>query len=419
MAMTCNDAQARTRLSLTLLAAAPHRLLFFVGAVNVLAAMAWWAAWLVALRWPTWSMPQPPLPMPAGWGHGLVMSYQVFTPFIFGFLLTVFPRWTGRPALDRWHYVPIGLGLFGGQALTLIGLCGLAQVLHAGLLLTAAGWLCGLLGLGRVLRGLPRPDWHALSCLAAATIGLVGLMLFVAWWHAPAHGLFGFAALKLGVLGFLLPTFLTVVHRMLPFFAAAVVPGYRVWRPNGLLAAIWTLLATHLALELRHDHAWLWLPDLALAALACLWLWRIWPAAAAGTRLPGLLLVLFVALCWLPLAFALYAAQSLLLATTGEFLLGRAPVHALTIGLFGSLLVAMVTRVTHGHSGRPLAMSATAWFAFVAVQVTAIMRVAAELAADAWAWQALAALAWLLAFLPWVARHTGIYLAPRVDGKSG
>ena len=28
------------------LAAAPHRLMFFVGAGNVLLAMAWWAAWL-------------------------------------------------------------------------------------------------------------------------------------------------------------------------------------------------------------------------------------------------------------------------------------------------------------------------------------------------------------------------------------
>src|SRR3546814_4662994 len=30
---------------------APHRLLFAVGAGNVLLAMLWWAAWLVATRW--------------------------------------------------------------------------------------------------------------------------------------------------------------------------------------------------------------------------------------------------------------------------------------------------------------------------------------------------------------------------------
>ena len=37
---------------------------------------------------------------------------------------------------------------------------------------------------------------------------------------------------------------------------------------------------------------------------------------------------------------------------------GRAPAHALYIGFFGSLLVAMVTRVTQGHSGRPLELDA-------------------------------------------------------------
>jgi uncharacterized protein involved in response to NO len=39
-------------LALRLLAEAPHRLLFFVGAATVLVAMAWWTAWLLAfLPW--------------------------------------------------------------------------------------------------------------------------------------------------------------------------------------------------------------------------------------------------------------------------------------------------------------------------------------------------------------------------------
>lgn len=403
-----------------LLLAAPHRLLFFVGAVNVLAAMTWWLLWMVALRWQWWAMPDAPAPLPAGWGHAVVMSYQVFTPFIFGFLLTVFPRWTGQSPLDRWHYVPVGLGLLGGQALTLIGLCALPQVLHVGLFATAIGWTSGIASLASVLRAAKHRDWHASSCLLALIVGLAGLLLFIAWWHAPSQGLLGFAALKLGIVGFLLPIYLTVAHRMLPFFAGNIVPGYRAWKPPWLLAAIWLLLALHLTLELSHAYGWLWLPDTAMALLACLWLWKIWPVGDDGSvRLPGLLVVLFIALCWLPMAFALYSAQSLLFAFTGDFLLGRAPVHALSIGLFGSLLVAMVTRVTQGHSGRPLTMSATAWFAFAVVQVAALLRVGAELADDSWAWHAFAGLAWVVAFLPWVLRNAGIYLRPRSDGQPG
>ena len=72
------------------------------------AAMAWWAAWLVAARWHGIDMPQPPLP--AGWMHAIIMQYQVLPSFIFGFLLTVFPRWLSLPALTPRHYLPVGVG---------------------------------------------------------------------------------------------------------------------------------------------------------------------------------------------------------------------------------------------------------------------------------------------------------------------
>ena len=95
-----------------LLAATPHRLLFFIGASNVLLAMLWWAAWLVAGRWQLWPMPQ--TSPYAVWLHAFVMQYQMLPSFIFGFLLTVFPRWMGLPEIDRWRYLPVGLGLVGG-----------------------------------------------------------------------------------------------------------------------------------------------------------------------------------------------------------------------------------------------------------------------------------------------------------------
>src|SRR5436190_5849752 len=95
------DAALRQALSPRLLAAAPHRLLFFVGAANVLLAMAWWTLWLVDARWHLVGLPQPAVH--AGWLHAMVMQYQVLPPFIFGFLLTVFPRWMNQPPLARWH----------------------------------------------------------------------------------------------------------------------------------------------------------------------------------------------------------------------------------------------------------------------------------------------------------------------------
>ena len=41
------------------LANAPHRLLFFIGAGNVLLAMAWWTLWLADMRWHAIGLRQP------------------------------------------------------------------------------------------------------------------------------------------------------------------------------------------------------------------------------------------------------------------------------------------------------------------------------------------------------------------------
>ena len=100
-------------------------------------------------------------------------------------------------------------------------------------------------------------------------------------------------------------------------------------------------------------------------------------------------------------------------------MLGRAPAHALFVGFFGSVLVAMVTRVTQGHSGRPLSMPPVARYAFLAVQAVAVLRIVAEVAPDAAAWQAAAAIAWLLALAPWALRIGHVVTTPRIDGKPG
>jgi len=395
-----------------LMAAAPHRLLFLVGATNVLAAMAWWAAWLVTARWNPAEAVQPPLP--AGWMHAIIMQYHVLPSFIFGFLLTVFPRWLSVAPLAPRHYLPVGVGLLGGQVLTLAGLGGSLPLLRAGALFTLAGWIIGMWRLaGVVLRAGGRP-WHALSCLFGLGFGLVGLV-FYALLTFRVDAQVAFVAIKFGGIPMLLPIYFTVCHRMIPFFTQVILPGRPMPRPAWVLGAAWVLLIAHLALELRHAYAWLWLADAPLVALFAGLLFKWWPRE----RVPPLLRVLHLGFAWLPVAFALFAGQSAWLAITGEFALGRAPAHALFIGFFGSLLVAMVTRVTQGHSGRPLVLGTATGIAFAIVQLVAMTRIIAELVPDSLAWQAAAAIGWLAAFLPWVLRSAWIYLTPRADGQPG
>jgi len=398
---------------LGLLAAAPHRLMFFIGATNVLLAMTWWAIWLIDARWQVLGLRQPPVP--AGWLHAILMQYQVLPSFMFGFLLTVFPRWMNLPELKRTHYVPVGIGMFGGQLLTLFGLFMGMRLLQAGAALTLLGWSIGTALLARLAYLDKGRTWHAVSCVFALSFGLLGLVSYVLYLRGLDPKLL-FLSVKIGSIAVLLPIYFTVCHRMIAFFASGVVPNYRPNRPMWTLAAFWPLALVHVWLELRHAYDWLWLVDVPMAFLTAWLLAQWWPR---GNAMPPLLRVLFVGFAWLPIAFVLFAAQSAWYASTGDFTLGRGPAHALFIGFFGSLLVAMVTRVTQGHSGRPPVLGRVAAFAFVLVQLIAVVRVVAEFVQDSLFWQAVAGAGWIIAFMPWVLRSTWIYCRPRADGRVG
>ena len=249
--------------SIGILARAPHRLMFFIGASNLLLAMAWWAMWLADARWQLFGLRQP-TPY-AGWLHAFVMQYQMLPSFFFGFLLTVFPRWTGLPEIDRWRYLPVGLGIFGGQLATLAGMFGFEPGVVVGYWMTLAGWLAGIATLGPLLLRERGTTWHARACFLGLLLGLAGLLAwggFLLWGDARL----AFASIKLGTFGLLLPVYFSVAHRMFPFFAGNVVPGYVTWRPLWLLGAVIALCLAHLGLELLHAYAWLWLADLPARA---------------------------------------------------------------------------------------------------------------------------------------------------------
>ncbi|MBS0569961.1 MAG: NnrS family protein [Proteobacteria bacterium] len=396
-----------------LLAAAPHRMMFFGGATALLVTMAWWACFLGAGYF---GHAFPAAPVYAGWAHAVFTQYGMLAMFIFGFLLTVFPRWMGQPALPKRAYIPVFVGIFGGYLLSHIGLLDLRPVLIAGLALMLAGWLAGLYALGGVLWRNGGKDRHALSCFTALCAGFVGLACFFAFllgapWQCVA------VAIKLGTFCLLLPIFFTVSHRMVPFFSSSIVgPGYRLFRPGWSLPVLWILAIAHAGLDLAHRYDLLFLADAPLAVFfAYHWVnWQPWKCLR-----PGLLAALHIALLWLPTAFVLFAVQSLIFRWSGDFVLGRAPVHALTVGFFASMLVAMVTRVTHGHSGRPLQMGPIPWLTFGLLQIVALARIYAEISPASARWLVIAAFGWLIAFAPWVLRALWIYLTPRLDGKPG
>ena len=284
--------------------------------------------------------------------------------------------------------------------------------------LAAAGLLTGLVALLRVLVDSQQLVSHAVVASIAIAVGTVSVAGF-GYGLAEANDFALHFAVRAALWGFLLPVFFAVCHRMIPFFSQNAIPGYVAWRPLWMLIAVVALAYTRLLLGTAGTFDWLPVADVALVLLTatCAIRWT-----SFGARGNPLLWTLYAGVAWLPVAMVLQATRDAGFVLTGTWLLGRAPIHALGIGFFGSMLVAMVTRVTMGHSGRPLAMNRTTLACFVGVQAAAVMRVFSEVVAAPDAVRNLllgSMFAWLAAFGTWSALNLGIYLSPRSDGKSG
>lgn len=361
--------------------------------------------------------------------HLWLMAYGLFGFFIFGFLLTALPNWinSSNGAVRRGHYMPavillaLGCGLVYGDAI-------LPGSLVYGFVLHSLGWLWVTAALTGILRRAPAGDkrqpWIA---VAALWLGTLGDGLFALASHREADTVISTslftAASTVAIWLFLMPLFLAVCHRMLPWFTSRVVSNYVIVRPYGPLWAMLAACAGHAVLTLLDQPAWLWMVDLPLAGLA-FWFMRQWGIRRSLSV--RLLAILHIAFVWAGVAFLLYGLDSLAYFFSLPFSFGHAPIHALGIGFFAALLAGMASRVSLGHSGRPLVADALVWNVFWALQVSAILRLLPELFTHSELAGALydplihtSALVWLLAFASWAWRFAPYYWQPRADGKAG
>lgn len=391
---------------------APHRVMFLGGTVQALLAMTFWALETGGHYAGLWNMPVPPLLtlLPPGSIHALLMGSGVFPWFVFGFILTAGPRWQGAQELRKKDYLPPFLLLAAGWLLVWPAVF-VPSLLGVGLTGAVAGWLLVLRLLFRLARQPAQSREHIGYVAMAGGAGCAGLGAFlVPLWGGDVAWLRYSVALT--VWGFLLPVFVTVAHRMLPFFSSSVSRDYRVQRPAWALRVLLAASLAHGGLFAADRPEFYWVADVpatvAAAVLSRLWWHR-------GVRDHRMVLVLHIAFGWLAPAFALSSLSSLFPAIGGQ-----AALHAMTLGFFASMLVGMVSRVTLGHSGKPVAADRTMWAAFCLMQAAALVRVTSGLpvpGAALMVW--LSSLCWLTAFGIWAARYAPMLWRPRADGKPG
>lgn len=387
--------------------------MMFGGAVQLIATLLFWGVELVGRYTVLWDAPA--TTVTATVAHGFMMLYTLFVFFVFGFLMTTYPRWMNGEPIPRARYVSAFVLLFSGVLVSYLGLFTLRGIVALGTVLILAGYLAGLWALWRVYRTAPALNKRYETLLnLALSMAALGILSYLVWLFKEGWYLLELTR-QIGTWGFMTTVLVTVSHRMLPFFTSCVPGTEPVNQPRGglfvMLGAVWL----HGLLEIAGLLQWTWLADLPLALVAAYHLWQWGITRSMHVRL---LAVLHIAFAWLVIAAALFAARSLWIFTTGLDYLGRAPLHALGIGFFIGMTIAMVTRVTLGHSGRALEMDRYTWSLFWGIGLSALLRMAGELPGAEHA-NLLAAGLLLVVLTLWAVRHIPIYLRPRVDGAPG
>ncbi len=391
--------------------------MFFGGALQTLAVMVWWIVELTT-RYGI-------VGHPIAWAiapnaaHAYLMIYGLFSFFMFGFLMTVFPRWMNGREIPARYYVPAFTLLMAGAIAFYVGLLSNSTVLVIATTCALAGWGTALYALLRVLLDTQHPDkQHPTVIFIALSFGWCSLASYLVWLSSDDAAYLRFA-IQGGLWLFLLPVFASVGHRMIPFFTSSALSQkigklpYWPW---------WIIIAASVAhglLQFTYAAAWLWLCDTPLA-VAALYLSYSW-GFRRSLRVP-LLAVLHIGFAWMGAAMVLFVIQSLVaFASYGtSFIWGFAPLHALTIGCFATLLIGMGTRVTLGHSGLPMKADRPIKLMFIGMQIVTLLRVLADILPMQPHWFYVGAAAvWLACFFPWVLRYLPVYLRPRADGLAG
>ncbi len=363
---------------------------FFLGA-GLWAAVAM-GLWLGALDGRLWL----PSAFDALAWHAHEMIFGYVVAVIAGFLLTAIPNWTGRMPIQ-------GLPLGGLVLLWVAGRLAVALGQSAGVAAAAIDLAFLAVLLAVVLREiLAGRNWRNLPMAAALALLLIANGLS----HGEALGLAdsGGAGQRLGV---------AVALLLITLVGGRIVPSFtRNWlvkRDNTRLPASFgavdrvALAATAAALV-----AWVLAPGstptgglaaLAAAALALrLVRWR-----GVDTGGEPLLWILHVGYAWLPVGFALLA-----LATLADALPPSAALHALTAGAMGTMTLAVMTRATLGHTGRPLTAGAGTTAIYLLVVAAVVLRIAAGLGPMPYlALLAASGTAWVMAFALFVALYAG------------
>ncbi len=142
---------------------------------------------------------------------------------------------------------------------------------------------------------------------------------------------------------------------------------------------------------------------------------RLWGWQVPRVRKVPIIWVLHLSYLWLVIGFVLTGFASLNLVSI------PIAIHAFSVGGLGAIIYGMITRVSLGHTGRPLRVTQSIVVGYLLLNITALVRVFIPLffpTLYSFAIQVSGSL-WIAAFLIFIFKYGPMLIRPRIDLKDG
>ncbi len=370
---------------------------FLLGSVYAIIAIAVWV-WIFQTSQPT------QLQVPGLWWHVHEMLFGFAMAIVAGFLLTAVQNWTGINGTK-----------------------------HYRLALLVALWL-----LPRILLWTPTPLWLT-SSIEALFLALVAFEIGSRVVQAKGWRNLFFVPLFLLAIGANFASYATI--KGMPPFTSSAVWQAMLWWFTLLLSVMGARVipfftARRFNFEKANPIVWLdWAANLPLVMLFLLSFFTVTMAQLGQPLMViagGAQLVRFIRWKpWLtlsePLVWSLHAAYlclplSLLLrGLLDNPFASHNLIHLFAIGALAGLILAMIARVTMGHTGRMIYQGPNMSLAFGALFLAALVRSFGVIFAPAqlFIWIDISAALWVFAFTLFVWKFGYMLVTPRADGHPG
>ena len=332
------------------------------------------------------------------WWHGHEMLFGFTGAVIAGFLLTAVQNWTGIPGVKGWPLLLLWCLWLAPRLLLLdAGIAPFTWVMLLDLALFPITAL--LLGLA-VIRV---KQWRNLVFVPLLLLLFGANVLSYLGLEQP-----GLAQKALQAAALLIVILVALLGgRVIPFFTERAT-DFKRGAPSPVLEALSFASLPLMLISLFLPYPWLTQVLALLAGVSLLLRWTRW-GWRASLKVP-LLWSLHLSYLFIPLGL-------LIIGVSGHMMLGF---HALTVGGMGGMILAMMARVSLGHSGRPLQIAWPMIPAFGLMLLAATLRVAAAIVPQASQILLMGAIfCWLVAFAAFILLYAPILCRPRLDGRPG